>query len=275
MLGPVGTGDARTRVWEERSDAVFRELSSDPASGIRLVRGRLLAAPELGSGLPPWAASVPGYVGPLGTDRLPEGFLSGFEAELPFADMPAYLAWLLLRVRDLGGSVEQRLVSDLAECAPASAAVVNCSGLGAAGLARDPSVQPVWGQHVIVEAPEVEEFCFEGGGSGDGISVMPQRRGVILGGVRRPGRNALVPDAQVAEETIARAAQAVPALAHAPVLGIEVGLRPSRPTVRLEREQVGSTTVVHNYGHDGNGVFWSWGGATEVVQLILDPPVPD
>jgi D-amino-acid oxidase len=24
-------------------------------------------------------------------------------------------------------------------------------------------------------------------------------------------------------------------------------------------------TVVHNYGHDGTGVFWSWGCAADVV----------
>jgi D-amino-acid oxidase len=58
------------------------------------------------------------------------------------------------------------------------------------------------------------------------------------------------------------------ALADAPVLGIEVGLRPGRPDgVRLQAEQVGSTTVVHNYGHDGSGVFWSWGCAADAVAL--------
>jgi len=33
-----------------------------------------------------------------------------------------------------------------------------------------------------------------------------------------------------------------------------VGLRPARPTVRLEAEQVGHTRCVHNYGHGGSGV---------------------
>jgi D-amino-acid oxidase len=96
---------------------------------------------------------------------------------------------------------------------------------------------------------------------------VPHRRGVLLGGVRRPGRNLLLPDERIAAETIARAAVAVPELASAPVLGIEVGLRPGRPQVRLEAEQVGGTTVVHDYGHDGSGVFWSWGCAADVVAL--------
>jgi hypothetical protein len=66
MLGPVfGSGDARSLAWERHSDAVFRKLAGDPATGVRLVRGRLLAAPELGPGLPPWVehAGLPGLAG--------------------------------------------------------------------------------------------------------------------------------------------------------------------------------------------------------------------
>jgi D-amino-acid oxidase len=266
MLGPVfGSGDARSLAWERRSDLVFRELARDPAIGVRLLAGRLLAAPELGPGLPPWVEQVPGYRSALSGSQLPPGFVSGFAAELPFADMPAYLGWLARRVQALGGRIEQRVVRDLGEAG--ADVVVNCSGLGARQLAGDETVEPVWGQHVLVDAPFADEFVFEGGASADGIGIVPHRRGVLLGGVRRPGRNLLLPDERIAAETIARAAVAIPELASAPVLGIEVGLRPGRPQVRLEAEQTGGMTVVHNYGHDGTGVFWSWGCAADVVAL--------
>jgi len=260
-----GSGDERSLAWERHSDTVFRKLAGDPATGVRLVRGRLLAAPELGPGLPPWVAGVPGYRAPLAGGQLPPGFVSGFAAELPFADMPAYLGWLAGRVQALGGSIEQRVVTRLGEID--ADVVVNCSGLGSRQLAGDDAVQPVWGQHVLVDAPSVDEFVFEGGASADAISVVPHRRGVLLGGVRRPGRNVLMPDQQIAAETIARAAVAIPELATAPVLGIEVGLRPGRPQVRLEAQQAGGLTVIHDYGHDGSGVFWSWGCAAEVAGL--------
>jgi D-amino-acid oxidase len=268
MVGPVfGSGDGRSLAWERLSDARFRELAEDHATGVRIVAGRLLSAPELGPGLPAWAAQVPGFGGELGDDRLPEGFSAGFAVDLPFADMPVYLAWLVRRVQQLGGSLEQQVVADLGQLAGADR-VVDCAGLGAAALARDDTLTPVWGQHVIVAAPWVTQFAMEGGAARDYISVVPHRRGVLLGGVRRPGRNDLTPDQVIAEETVARAAVAMPALADAPVLGIEVGLRPGRPDgVRLEVEHVGSTTVVHNYGHDGSGVFWSWGCAADVVAL--------
>jgi D-amino-acid oxidase len=273
MVGPAfGSGDDRTLAWERHSDRVFRTLAQDASSGVRLLRGRLLGAPELGPGLPPGVSGVPGFAGELEPSQVPHGFLSGFTAELPFADMPRYLAWLVARVAELGGSIEQRIVTELESADPAADLVVNCAGLGAAPLAGDDSMEPVWGQHVIVEAPQVREFAYEGGGSGDVIGAFPHARGVLIGGVRRPGRNELAPDLEIARESIERAAVAFPSLARAPVLGIEVGLRPGRPTVRLEAERRGDVTVVHDYGHDSRGVFWSWGCAAEVVTLCGLPP---
>jgi D-amino-acid oxidase len=268
MLGPAfGSGDDRSLAWERRSDAIFRELAQDPATGVRIVRGRLLGAPELGPGLPPGIADVPGYLGELEPSSLPPRFVSGFGAELPFADMPRYLTWLVGRVSELGGAIEQRVVTDLAAVDRDAEYVINCSGLGATLLAGDDTLEPVWGQHVVVQAPEIHEFAYEGGGSGDVIGAFPQPRGVLIGGVRRAGRNQLSPDWEIARASITRAAAALPSLANARVLAIEVGLRPGRPSVRLEPERIGGVTVIHNYGHDSRGVFWSWGCAAEVVAL--------
>jgi D-amino-acid oxidase len=268
MIGPVfGSGDERTLAWEQHSDRVFRRLARDPATGVRVLRGRLLSAPELGPGLPPWVAEVPGYVGELDPSQLPDGYLSGFAADLPFADMPRYLAWLVARVGELGGVIEQRIVADLDTAAEAAEVVVNCTGLGAAALTGDDTLEPVWGQHVVLEAPEIEEFAYEGGGTGDLIGAFPNARGVLAGGVRRPGRNDLAPDPEIARETVRRAAAAFPSLAAARVVAIEVGLRPGRPSVRLEAERRGEVTIVHDYGHDSRGEFWSWGCAADVVAL--------
>ena len=55
----------------------------------------------------------------------------------------------------------------------------------------------------------------------------------------------------------------MPELADASVLAHRVGLRPARPSVRLERDG----DVVHCYGHGGAGVTLSWGCADEVVSL--------
>jgi D-amino-acid oxidase len=47
-----------------------------------------------------------------------------------------------------------------------------------------------------------------------------------------------------------------------------VGLRPYRPSgFRVEREQVGDTTVVHNYGHGGGGITLCWGSSKVAFDL--------
>src|SRR4051794_250186 len=54
MVGPVfGSGDGRSLAWEWLSVGRFRELAGDAATGVGVVEGRLLSAPELGAGLPP------------------------------------------------------------------------------------------------------------------------------------------------------------------------------------------------------------------------------
>ena len=94
MLGPVfGSGDARSMAWERRSDLVFRELARDPATGVRLLAGRLLAAPELGPGLPPWVEQVPGYRSALSGSQLPPGFVSGFASCRSPTCLPTSAGW--------------------------------------------------------------------------------------------------------------------------------------------------------------------------------------
>ena len=50
-------------------------------------------------------------------------------------------------------------------------------------------------------------------------------------------------------------------------------IRPYRPTVRLEHEQLDADRhLVHNYGHGGSGISLSWGCAEEVAALAGSGP---
>ncbi|MGI8576335.1 MAG: FAD-dependent oxidoreductase [Nocardioidaceae bacterium] len=277
MVGPVfGDPSDPSVAWAVESDRRFRDLAGDDVTGVSIRRGRLLSTPALGPGLPPWAQSVPGFA-PCAAADLPPGFPGGFWAELPFVDMPRYLAWLVDRVGQFGGRIEPAIVTDLAGAARMydgrADVVVNCAGLGAVVLAGDDALVPVRGQHVIVDAPHVREFVFEGGAAGTVMGVFPHRRRVVLGGVSQLGRVDLTPDPADTAGILERCIAALPALAGAPVIGVEVGLRPGRPSVRLERELRGDVAVVHDYGHEGNGVMLSWGCARDVVALSLGPAV--
>ncbi|MBG67287.1 MAG: hypothetical protein CMF03_05300 [Hyphomonas sp.] len=60
------------------------------------------------------------------------------------------------------------------------------------------------------------------------------------------------------------------------VVRVDVGLRPYRASgFRVEREMLGETAVVHNYGHGGGGITLSWGSAQLAVEEGFDPDVAE
>ena len=61
-----------------------------------------------------------------------------------------------------------------------------------------------------------------------------------------------------------------PRASPAAITQITVCTRPFRPQgPRIELEQIGSTSVIHNYGHGGSGWSLSWGSSALAVQLAL------
>lgn len=71
-----------------------------------------------------------------------------------------------------------------------------------------------------------------------------------------------------AERILQRCRRIQPRLAEAAVIETITGLRPDRPSVRVEAEPIGRALCIHNYGHGGDGVTLSWGCAREVVNLV-------
>jgi len=64
-------------------------------------------------------------------------------------------------------------------------------------------------------------------------------------------------------------------LRDAEVVAERVGLRPYRPSVRLEAEALpGGGVLWHNYGHGGAGVTLSWGCAREITSAVLAGAAP-
>ncbi|WP_329125952.1 NAD(P)/FAD-dependent oxidoreductase [Streptomyces sp. NBC_01465] len=242
--------------WSLQSLRVYEELAADPeATGVRLVRG--VQYGERLAGLGSWARSVAGLT------EEPEGLW----ARLPLIDMPAHLGWLRARLEAAGGTVEERTVSGLDEV-PAEV-VVNCTGLGARELVPDPDVRPMRGQLVVVENPGIEEwFTSVDHEASETTYCFPQPGGLILGGTAQEDVWDLRPDPAVAEAIVARCARIRPEIAEAKVLDHRVGLRPVRPSVRIEREQLGRSVLVHNYGHGGAGVTVAWGCAGAAARLV-------
>jgi D-amino-acid oxidase len=246
--------------WSKASLAEFRSLAEreDPADagvvmreGVELVRDR--------TETPWWVPVVPDW---KRLDFTPPPYRDGWTFSTPIIEMPTYLDWLQRRLEAAGGTITRMALSGLPDHADL---VVNCSGLGARLLGADDEVEPVRGQVLRLAQVGVERWYLAEDGP---TYVVPRLRDIVVGGTEDHGAWDRKPDPQVAERILARAVALVPELADAEVLAHRVGLRPARPTVRLEPEKLPSGhKVIHCYGHGGAGVTISWGCADEVLAL--------
>jgi D-amino-acid oxidase len=262
----------RSAGWASQTLGVLRELAGDPATGVRIAKG--LEAVR-SSGPPPGKLAELGGFTRCGAGSLPAGFACGWRYSAPLVHMPTYLDYLAARYERAGGRLTAGTVTSLAGAARAAGAraVINCAGTGAHHLVPDPSVTPVRGQVVIAANPGLSEF-FIGlpGADADLVYVFPHGGTVVLGGTEAAGDWSLEPYPAVARRILRDCAAAEPRLAGAQVLGHRVGLRPVRPTVRLELAEPvegfpARTLLVHNYGHGGAGLTLSWGCAREAASL--------
>lgn len=255
----------RCDAWARTAYGIFRELAQDPSTGVIMRRGVEFfledAAPSsLTSDLP--GARV------AREDELRPGYSRGLVFDAPVVDTSIYLDWLMRRFGRGGGLIELRDFKALDEACELAPLVVNCAGLGARELARDPRMFAIRGQILRVERGSIENFALDHEPGGGTTYVIPRTRDCVLGGTSEPRREDLRLDTRQGLDIRRRCAALVPELGGARVLAELVGLRPGRDVVRLELERREHGLLVHNYGHGGAGVTLSWGCAREVRELI-------
>jgi D-amino-acid oxidase len=256
----------RVSSWGDHTLSVLSDLTGTAGSGVRLVTG--VEASRTATEIPLWAKMLPN-VRECRPHELPEGFVLGWRYAVPVVDMPRYLGMLLNRFQASGGVIRQGHIERLASSAPGADVIVNCAGLGAAELADDRSLFPIRGQLVVVRNPGISEFFSEDTGeSSELLHYLPHGDSMILGGIATAYDYRRDADDATAAAILARCAHVEPRLQGVTVLEHRVGLRPTRPEIRLDVEQIGNVTVVHNYGHGGAGVSLSWGCAAEVKDLV-------
>lgn len=256
----------RVRVWSARTLEVFRQLALDPQTGVHLTAG--VEASRTPVDPPEWGHQLDGFR-MCEAEELPDGFVTGWRFIAPLIDMPTYLGYLQRRLEAVGGIIDIRRISALSEATEAAPIVVNCTGIGAHDLVPDPELMPIRGQLVVVDNPGITEFFSEDTGlSTDLLHYSPHGDTVILGGVAQPDAWSREPDSATAQAILARCAGVEPRLRNAQVLDHRVGLRPTRPYVRVERVTVNDRAVIHNYGHGGAGVTLSWGCAADACALV-------
>jgi D-amino-acid oxidase len=223
----------------------------------------------------------------LKDDELPEGVASGSEFSSVCINTMLYLPWLVGQCRRNSVSLHRGSVAHVRDVRifPGTRTkvdvVINTTGLGALKLGgvNDQAMFPIRGQTVVVGNVAPFMQCHSGTDDGDEEACYMMTRasggGTILGGTTQVGNWESQPDLNIASRIMKRALEMMPELtAGKGVEGLDiirhgVGLRPGREGgVRLEKENIDGTWVVHNYGHSGWGYQGSYGCAEEVVALV-------
>ncbi|GAA3419534.1 FAD-dependent oxidoreductase [Streptosporangium vulgare] len=255
--------------WSSHSLRIFRHLAEHvPAAGVRISSGiqaarRTVSPPvwhELLNEVAEWT--------PCAAQDMPEGFVMGWRYSTPMIEMPTYLSYLQNLLSATGTKIEQATLTFLEEAGQPDL-LVNCSGYGAAELAVDPLLRAVRGDHLVVENPGLTDFFSEDRESSDRLTaIYPHRKTVILSGTAIDDVRDRTPDPAIGKEILARCREIDPRLGDASIVDHRVGIRPVRPTVRLEVDRLANKVpCVHNYGHGGAGVTLSWGCAEDVLRI--------
>lgn len=179
----------------------------------------------------------------------------GERLRVPLIETPIYLPWLRRRVP----RIERRAIRDLAALARDFDVVVNCAGLGSRELCGDTRLSPGRGVVLKVANPGIARHFANVNGN-ELTYILTRRNDIILGGTDDASESRDVPR-ELAEEIYARCAAVEPRLPAE--YSVDVGFRPLRDEVRLEREN----NVIHNYGHGGAGFTVSWGCAEDVLAI--------
>ena len=249
--------------WGATSLAALTRLAGDPATGVTLRPGTVVhRTPDPD---PWWSPGIPG-VRPATADELPPGAPAGTRCTLPVVDMGRYLPWLAAACASAGVQTVPGRVDGLGEV-PGDVVVV-AAGLASGALLGDVSGVPVQGQVVRLADPGLTGWVLDEDGPEGLTYVIPRGHDVVCGGTAVEGATGTEPDPGVEAALLERACALVPELRGQPVLSRAVGLRPGRPTVRLDRLTVAGRPVVACYGHGGAGITLSWGCAADVAALV-------
>ncbi|KAI9676586.1 MAG: hypothetical protein M1822_008300 [Bathelium mastoideum] len=220
--------------------------------------------------------------------ELREGIHNAFSFTSVCINTAIYLPWLVSQCLQAGVVFKRAVFDHICEAAKAHHSglradlIVNCTGLSALKLGgvMDQSMTPVRGQIALVRNDAGGNFSLSSSDDGpeEGVYVMCRAAGggTILGGSTHKGNWESQVDPNLAVRIMQRCVSLCPQLVegrggieHLDIIRHGVGLRPLREGgVRLERELIDGSLVVHNYGHGGFGYQSSYGCSQTAVDLV-------
>jgi D-amino-acid oxidase len=207
----------------------------------------------------------------------------------PMIDTDTYIPWLYRQLKKAGVSIEPKKISGpLKDLEPEIKKefdvdlIVNCTGLGSVKIANDFNLSPHRGAllRAINDGSTIPRIttahCMSFDkyqGNQNMIFIVPRGKNrLLLGGLVEPDEwstDINLENYSLVKDMLDRCVEFLPVLKDIkldPDEPVRAGLRPYRKhCIRLEREP--GTSIIHNYGHGGSGITFSWGCANEVVSL--------
>lgn len=207
----------------------------------------------------------------------------------PMINTDIYMEWLMKEVKKMGSEIIERKISGKIKDQEQELLtqykcdfIINCSGLGAMELA-DEYMYPLRGALIRIKNdgkyfPVLNKaYCVsfdEKTKKQDIVFIVPRGENhVILGALGEKDewdKSINLENYKPIKEMLSRCQEFLPYLKNAQLdeqEPVRVGLRPFREeNVRLELDE--NTRIIHNYGHGGAGVTFSWGCAHEIVTLV-------
>jgi glycine/D-amino acid oxidase-like deaminating enzyme len=210
-------------------------------------------------------------------DRLPSGFSHRYKFDTMLIDPAEYMPHLAQKFVAHGGTLVRKRFTSLDDVmALPERTIFNCLGLGSRQVFNDTSVYPVKG--VSFSLPPIPSLRAAVGHND--IFIAPRNKNTYVGAPFIPNwdSDSLTDGEQDYVFDTLREIMEAPGTPFSLPRGTLfpgliqrtfVGFRPMRDAgPRVEKEYVGDKTIVHNYGHGGNGVILSWGTAAHAVSLL-------
>lgn len=211
-----------------------------------------------------WLDFMPeGTVKPLQEDAAPKGYDIAYEASVPLIETQLFLPWIYKQLEGSGATFKHQQIFDLHSITGEYDAIINCSALGARDLCNDKTIIPVRGQVVLLE-PGFPDHIFLDNQTPS--YIVPRKDATIVGGTYEENVYDERTEQESLDDILRRAYSVFEGLENRKIIGNWAGLRPYRPTVRLEVEH--GTNIIHNYGHGGSGYTLAFGCAEDVVGLV-------
>ncbi len=187
-----------------------------------------------------------------------------YEVTVPLIETQLFLPWMMHQLKALGVAFLQEKIDSLSTYTNSYDIVFNCSALGSRMLCNDDTIIPVRGQVGLLSPHQASASFYLDNETP--LYIVPRQDAIIIGGTYEENITTDNTEPDTIHRLLENAYMVFPALRKLEVIGSWAGLRPVRPTVRVEREH--GTNIIHNYGHGGSGFTLSFGTAKEAVSLI-------